>query len=341
MKTQLRNLLILVPMSMTLINCAKTEFRVFDEAEVASQAVNGDAQIPVIDLGGLPSGDGDETTVVREPTSTPPGPQNPGTTTPVPTPTPNTSSSTYRWSAGAYGACSAQSQVSVGAWSECENLSCNGGEQKRAVSCTPRSGVQSRSVTCVRGDGLIVADQHCQGLKPSTTVACSSTCDTTAYPTRQACVKGTPCRFSFTTQYLVSDANNPHRNHSKCSALAHVKTGLHGDRCYNPYKKGVAGGDVKAVAFNGGNGVDTTTWNLKHPGDCRQGYGVEIQNVYSCLGVCKSGQWVEVDNAIGDSKVNPLTGDLESPLSNPWAHPENSIEVAGRRLPHYRCVGQE
>lgn len=343
MKTKLH--IILIAVSALTAGCAQTEFRVHDAESTAAAA---ESAVP---LTGAPGAGG---------TFGPAAGTEPGTTigpggepggdlglpfpiggpAPTPLPTPPAPGAAYSWVAGAYGACSATSQVTVGAWSECENLTCDGGEQRRTVSCTPRAGTQTRAVRCVRQDGVTVADAHCAGLKPATTQSCQSSCATADYPTRQACVKGTPCRYSFTTQYLVSDANNPHRNHSKCSALAHVQTGYHGVRCYNPFKKG-QGGDVKAVAYNGGNGRDATTWNLKHPGDCAQGYAVEIHNAYACLGVCRSGQWVEVGNTIGSPRVSPLTGDLESPLSNPWAHPENTNEVAGRNMPHYRCVGQE
>lgn len=335
MKTQLRNrtlnLVILIPMSFTLINCAKTEFRVMEEE--SSVQTESAAAAP----GGLGGSNGAEEVVVRNPSSTTSPSPMPTPVVVTPTPVPGAQVS-YAWQTGAFGACSAQSQVNVGQWSACQNLTCNGGEQTRAVSCTPRSGTQTRSVQCVRNDGTPVSDSYCQALKPSATQSCQSSCAASNYPTRQACVAGTPCRFSFTTQYLTTDANNPHRNHSKCAANPNPQ-GLHGVQCFNPYKKN-QGGEVKAVAYSGADGYNESVWNRKHPGDCAQGTSVEIHNVYSCLGVCKSGQWVEVETVIGNGTVSPLTGDYESPLSNPWGHPENTTEVVGRPQKHYRCVGQ-
>ncbi len=63
---------------------------------------------------------------------------------------------TYLWETGGYGGCS---------------VSCGG-------------GTKTRSVWCERDDGTHVADSFCTGIKPSTTLACNTSCCTHEVCTR-------------------------------------------------------------------------------------------------------------------------------------------------------------
>lgn len=265
---------------------------------------------------------------------------------PIPPPPPPPLGAQYRWAPNV-GACSANPVWLLNNAGTCQNVSCNSASQTVSASCSGESGVQTTSYICQRiSDSQTVGDSLCTsvGARPASyATVCSKACNAAAKPsssTRACPVVGTPCRYSFVTQFLVTNANNPHPNRSKCSALAHVTTGYHGVSCSTPFKAGL-GGDVKTVAFNGGNGSTPTTWNSQHPGDCATGYSVELQNVYACLGVCKSGQWKEVNTVVGSAHISSLTGDQESPLSNPYSHPQNAREIATRVWPHYRCIGQE
>lgn len=84
---------------------------------------------------------------------------------------------TYSWQTSGWGSCSAT--ASWGGWSSWSicGPSCGSGTQTRSRSCNgSTSGVQSRSVQCVRSDGVTVSDSLCTGPRPSSTISCSATC---------------------------------------------------------------------------------------------------------------------------------------------------------------------
>lgn len=119
----------------------------------------------------------------------------------------------YAWLVGEYGACS-------------------------AVACGT-SGVQTRSVTCVRGDGVTVVDSFCTSEKPSTTKPCSTapcvvngTCGSangalfSTAPTTNLCSTGTASKVSISTSsysWSCSGANGG--SSESCKAKRQYFTG--------------------------------------------------------------------------------------------------------------------
>lgn len=257
-----------------------------------------------------------------------------------------TANATYQWKTSNYGACSAKATFQTSPWSECQNLTCAGGEQRRQVECQPTQGQQTREVYCVNQQGQRVAETNCTTRKPQAQIACQSSCSESAPAKIQACVKGTPCLRSFHTQYLMTE---PGTTKTKCGAgidqnqtsLARLglKAGeVHGSRCMNPTTRNEVG---DYVTWAGAEAAAETNWNRQHPGDCPQGQSAVVHSTYTCMGTCPSGEWVQVNNTIGDSRISPLMGFEESPYINPFFSPFNEREVKGRVFPHFRCKGLE
>jgi hypothetical protein len=94
----------------------------------------------------------------------------------------DTSTCSYSWTAGGFGACSAD-----GSWSYVWTPTTGCGDVTQTVAsatCSAGTGTQTQTVSCKRSDGTSVASSFCTGAPP----AASQSCTGSQAPTVGSCV---------------------------------------------------------------------------------------------------------------------------------------------------------
>ena len=134
----------------------------------------------------------------------------------------------------------------------------------RSVSCINTEGTVTRTLQCLRSDGVSMAWSYC-GSQPATSMSCSASCSGTAPAASQSCTAGTdPCRLVLTSSYFSNTICGTYPN-------SHP-TDPHGAHCTS--------GSTACYSWGG-------------VGTCAAPYTQQVTNTYSCA-FCPSGNWTDV-----------------------------------------------